>query len=82
VSPLNPLSVAPWPTPPAAQSRAPASTASPTATTAEPGWSEKRVRLAQNMRVGHAFLWEYSYKRLQLAQLLGQLGVFLTWMWT
>jgi hypothetical protein len=30
------------------------------------------------MRVGHAFLWEYSDKRLQLAQLLGQLGVFLT----
>jgi hypothetical protein len=26
----------------------------------------------------HAFRWEYSYKRLQLAQLLGQLGVFLT----
>ena len=27
-----------------------------------------------------AFLWEYSYKRLTLAQLLGQLGFFLTWM--
>ena len=26
----------------------------------------------------HAFLWEYSYKGLKLAQLLGQLGVFLT----
>ena len=38
------------------------------------GWP-KRCRLA------HAFLWEYSYKRLQLAQLLGQLGDFLTcWM--
>jgi hypothetical protein len=35
------------------------------------GWP-KRCRLA------HAFLWEHSYKRLQLAQLLGQLGVFLT----
>jgi hypothetical protein len=26
-----------------------------------------------------AFLWEYGYKRLKLAQLLGQLGVFLAW---
>jgi hypothetical protein len=34
-------------------------------------WS-KRFKLA------HAFLWEYSYKRLKLAQLLSQLGVFLT----
>ena len=32
----------------------------------------KRCKLA------HAFLWEYSYKRLKLAQLLGQLGGFLT----
>ena len=32
------------------------------------------------MQVGpkDAFLWECSYKRLKLAQLLGQLGVFLT----
>ena len=30
------------------------------------------------LQVGHAFLWEYSYKRLKLAQLLGQLGVLLT----
>ena len=32
------------------------------------------------MRFGHAFLWEhvYSYKGLELVQLLGQLGVFLT----
>jgi hypothetical protein len=29
-------------------------------------------------KLTHAFLWEYSYKRLKLAQLLGQLGVFLT----
>ena len=36
------------------------------------GWP-KRCKLA------HALPWEYSYKRLQLAQLLGQLGVFLTW---
>jgi hypothetical protein len=28
--------------------------------------------------LAHAFLWEYSDKRLKLAQLLGQLGVFLT----
>ena len=29
--------------------------------------------------MAHAFLWEYSYKRrLKLAQLLGQLRVFLT----
>ena len=36
------------------------------------GWP-KRYKLA------HAFLWEYIYKRLKLAQLLGQLGDFLTW---
>jgi hypothetical protein len=35
------------------------------------GWP-KRCKLA------HALLWEYSYKGLELAQLLGQLGVFLT----
>jgi hypothetical protein len=35
------------------------------------GWS-KRCKLAR------AFLWERRYKRLKLAQLLGQLGVFLT----
>ena len=35
------------------------------------GWP-KRCKLA------HEFLWEYSCKRLKLAQLLGQLGVFLT----
>jgi hypothetical protein len=29
-------------------------------------------------KLAYAFLWEYSYKRLKLAQLLGQLGVFLT----
>ena len=33
----------------------------------------KRCKLA------HAFLWECSYKRLKTAQLLGQLGVSLTW---
>jgi hypothetical protein len=36
------------------------------------GWL-KRCKLA------HALSWEYSYKRLKLAQLLGQLGLFLTW---
>ena len=30
-------------------------------------------------KLAHAFLGERSYKRLELAQLLGQLGVFLTW---
>ena len=40
--------------------------------------SENGVRLAQKMRVGHAFLWECSYKRLKSAQLLGQLSVLLT----
>jgi hypothetical protein len=29
--------------------------------------------------LAHAVLWEYSYERLELAQLLGQLAVFLTW---
>jgi hypothetical protein len=28
--------------------------------------------------LAYAFLWEYSHKRLKLVQLLGQLGVFLT----
>ena len=36
------------------------------------GWP-KRCQLA------HALLWEYGYKRLKLAQLLGRHGVFLTW---
>ena len=35
------------------------------------GWP-RRCNLAR------AFLWEYSYKRLKLAQFLGQHGVFLT----
>ena len=29
-------------------------------------------------KLAHAFPWEHSYKGLELAQLLGQLGVFLT----
>jgi hypothetical protein len=36
------------------------------------GWP-KRSKLA------HAFLWGYSYKGMQLAQLLGQFDIFLTW---
>jgi hypothetical protein len=36
-----------------------------------------RRGLAQSTQVG-PFLWECSYKRLKMAQLLGQLGVFLT----
>jgi hypothetical protein len=35
------------------------------------GWP-KRSKLAQ------AFRWEYNYKRLKLAQLLGQLGIILS----
>ena len=35
------------------------------------GWPKRR-------KLARAFLWEYSYRRLQLAQLLGQLVVFLT----
>ena len=29
-------------------------------------------------KLARAFMWEYGYKRLKLAQLLDQLGVFLT----
>jgi hypothetical protein len=36
------------------------------------------IRLAQRCKLTDAFLWEYSYERLKLAQLLGQHGVFLT----
>jgi hypothetical protein len=60
----------------AAQTRR-ASAATPPASRARPqarkvlGWPKRR-------KLAHAFLWEYSYKRLQLAQLLGQLGIFRT----
>jgi hypothetical protein len=40
--------------------------------------SKKGVRLAQISKFAHALRWEYCYERLKLAQLLGQLGVFLT----
>ena len=35
------------------------------------GWS-------QRCKLAYVFLWEYSYKRLKLAPLLGQLVAFLT----
>jgi hypothetical protein len=38
------------------------------------GWPRHRA-------LAHAYLCEYGYTRLTLAQLLGQLGIFLTW-WT
>jgi hypothetical protein len=34
--------------------------------------------LARKTRLARAFLWEYSHKRLILAQLLGHFGIFLT----
>ena len=40
---------------------------------------EKGVRLAQTMRAGPRIgPWEYSYKRLKLAQIMDKLGVILT----
>ena len=42
-------------------------------------WVKKCVRLTLTTQVGHAFRWECSCKGLELAPLLGQLGVFLTW---
>ena len=41
---------------------------------------EEGVRLPKICKLAHALLWEYSYKRLNLAQLLGQLGHRGTWM--
>ena len=35
------------------------------------GWPKRR-------KLAHTFLWEYSYKRLKLVQLPGQLSVYLT----
>jgi hypothetical protein len=40
--------------------------------------ARKVLGCSQICKLAHAFLWEYSHKRLKLAQLLGQLGVFLT----
>jgi hypothetical protein len=46
------------------------------------GWREliarKMLGWFKRCKLAHAFLWEYIYKRLKLAQLLGQLGVYLT----
>jgi hypothetical protein len=44
-------------------------------------WSRARKVLGQpkGYEFAHALMWEYIYKRLELAQLPGQLGVFLTW---
>ena len=39
-------------------------------------WSEKGVRLAQKYKLAHAFLWEYSYERLELVQLLANVVSF------
>ena len=50
--------------------------------TAAAGWSEKGVRLAQKIHVDPCIpvgVQACSYKRMELAQLLGQLGIFLTW---
>ena len=44
------------------------------------GWPRARKVLGwpKRWKLAHAFPWEYSCKRLKLAQLLGQPGVFLT----
>jgi hypothetical protein len=49
-------------------------------TEVEPLASEQGLVLGRPKRckLAHALLWEYSYKRLKLAQLLGRHGVFLT----
>jgi hypothetical protein len=36
------------------------------------------LRWPGRCQLAHAFRWEYSYKRLRLAQLLGRHGVLLT----
>ena len=42
-----------------------------------PLWAQEKVLgWPKRWKLARAFLWEYSCKRLQLAQLLGQLGVF------
>ena len=46
-------------------------------------WSERGRKVLgwpKICKFAHAFLWEYIDKRLKLAQLLSQVGVFLTWM--
>jgi hypothetical protein len=41
------------------------------------GWP-KTCKLPRGGGGARAFQWEYSYKRLQLAQLLDQLGILVT----
>ena len=41
--------------------------------------ARKVVGWPKRCKLDHAFLWGYSDKRLKLAQLLGQLSLFLTW---
>ena len=43
-------------------------------------WARKMLDWPERYKLAHAFLWENSYKRLKLAQLLGQLGLFLALM--
>jgi hypothetical protein len=43
-----------------------------------PGQAGKLSGWPKRWQLAHAFRWEYSCKRLKLAQFLGQLGVFLT----
>jgi hypothetical protein len=45
-------------------------------TSRECRWSERGVRLTQRSKLAHTSLWECSYKRLKLAQLLGKLASF------
>jgi hypothetical protein len=40
--------------------------------------ARKASELPKKCKLARAILWEYSYKGLKLAQLLGQLVVFLT----
>jgi hypothetical protein len=40
---------------------------------------EEVLGCPRKCKLAHAFPWDYSDKGLELAQLLGQLGVFLTW---
>jgi hypothetical protein len=44
----------------------------------QPLRARKVLGWPQKCRLAHTFRWEYSYKNLKLAQLLGQRGVFLT----
>ena len=67
-APPRPRPWAPARAPPRPPGTPPSAAATQNAVFGEP----KRCKLA------HLFRWDYSYKRLKLAQLLSQLGVFLT----